>query len=84
MKKNNNLVTYLSIGAIVVAVLISGYIILKPNNQTGTSAQNVGGLAPMVDGSQLIQMKVLSVNYDPNTFTVKAGVPVRWEITSSG
>lgn len=29
-------------------------------------------------------MTVLAVDYSPRTFKVKAGVPVTWEITSSG
>jgi plastocyanin domain-containing protein len=84
MKQQGKLIQNLCIGAIVICVLISAYIILKPNNQPGKSTQSTSGLAPIVDGKQLIQMKVFSVSYDPNTFTVKAGVPVRWEITSSG
>ncbi len=84
MDQKSNLVTYLSIGIIIVAVLISGYIILKPSNQAGGQAQNISGLAPVVDGKQVIKMTVLAVKYDPGNFKVKAGVPVRWEITSSG
>ena len=38
----------------------------------------------MVDGKQLLAMTVYAANYSPSTFTVKVGVPVRWEITSSG
>ena len=49
-----------------------------------TQSRDESGLAPMVDGKQLITMTVLAVKYDPNYFKVKAGVPVRWEITSSG
>ena len=45
---------------------------------------NAGGLAPMVDGKQVMTMTVYAAEYGPNYFKVKAGVPVRWEITSSG
>src|SRR3989344_1437702 len=41
-------------------------------------------LSPVVDGKQVIKMTVLATKYDPNYFKVKAGLPVRWEITSSG
>ncbi|OGZ64260.1 MAG: hypothetical protein A3A98_02665 [Candidatus Staskawiczbacteria bacterium RIFCSPLOWO2_01_FULL_40_39] len=84
MNQKNNLIPYLSIGAIIVTALISGYIILKPNDQTGNQTQNANGLAPIVNGKQVIQMTVKAVSYSPNFFKVKAGVPVRWEITSSG
>ncbi len=47
-----------------------------------SSAQN--GVVALVDGKQVIKMTVYPSNYTPNTLTVKAGVPVRWEITSSG
>ena len=84
MNQKSNLITYLSIGTIIVAVLISGYIILKPNNQTGSQSQNTSGLAPMVDGKQVLAMTVNAVSYSLSSFKVKAGVPVKWEITSSG
>ncbi len=52
------------------------------NNQS--QSQDESGLAPIIDGKQLLQMTVKAVSYDPNYFKVKVGVPVRWEITSSG
>ena len=81
---NQKSIQYLPIGIIIVAVLISGYIILKPSSQTGSQAQNVSGLAPMVGGKQVLSMTVKAVSYNPNYFKVKVGVPVRWEIASSG
>lgn len=42
------------------------------------------GLAPVVGGKQLLQMQASSRGYLPNSFKVKAGVPVRWEITDTG
>lgn len=61
-----------------------GYLFLSPMMQAGSQNQDTGELAPMVDGAQLMQMTVYSAKYSPNHFTVKAGIPVRWEITSSG
>ena len=80
----NKLIQSVSIVVIVAAVLISGYILLKPKGQTTSQNQNVEGLAPMVDGKQVLAMMVKAVSYTPNYFKVKVGVPVRWEITSSG
>lgn len=77
----NKLIQYGSTTIIIVCVIIAGYILLKPNNQTRGS---VTGLAPTVDGKQVIKMDVMAVSYNPNHFTVKVGVPVKWEITSSG
>lgn len=80
----NKLIQYGSITAIVISVIISGYIILKPTSQSGSQAQNASGLAPMVDGKQVIKTTVMAVSYNPSNFKVKAGVPVRMEVTSSG
>ncbi len=84
MKKESKLVQNLCIGAIIICVLVVGYTFLKPSSQGGSQTQNATGLAPMVDGKQVIQMAVESVRYSPSFFKVKAGVPVKWEITSSG
>ena len=82
MNKNKK-IQYLSIAVIIICVVIVGYIFLNPN--TGQATPNSqSGLAPMVDGKQVIAMIVKAVSYEPNYFKVKVGVPVRWEITSSG
>jgi len=35
------------------------------------------------DGSQIVKMTQSTYGYTPNSFTVKKGVPVKWEITST-
>lgn len=37
-----------------------------------------------VEGIQILKMDASSSGYSPNSFTVKAGQPVRWEITDRG
>lgn len=44
----------------------------------------ISGLAPIVNGKQLLKMNAASSGYTPNSFKVKVGVPVRWEITDTG
>ena len=39
---------------------------------------------PAVNGKQVIKMEASASAYSPNSFTVRAGVPVRWEITDTG
>lgn len=39
--------------------------------------------APIVDGKQLISMKVNGLHYEPAQFTVQQGVPVEWRIDGS-
>lgn len=81
---NQKNIQYLAIGAIIVSVLISGYVILKPESSPGSQNQNGNGSVALVDGKQVIKMTVFADRYEPEYFTVKAGIPVRWEITSSG
>ena len=81
---NQKTIQYLAIGIIIVSVLVSGYIILSSKKQDVAQNQNMSGLAPIVDGKQEIKMTVLGVDYSPSVFKVKAGIPVKWEITSSG
>ncbi len=55
--------------------------------QTPASAQGSGeakqnGLAPIVNGKQVLAMTATGSEDSPNYFKVKAGVPVRWEITA--
>ncbi len=63
----------------VLGFSLNGSLTLNQNEN-----QNVSGLAPVIDGVQVVKMTVLASNYDPNYFKVKVGIPVRWEITSSG
>lgn len=42
------------------------------------------GMAPLIDGKQVLKMSASSSGYSPNSFKVKVGVPVRWEITDTG
>jgi uncharacterized protein len=57
-------------------VLGFGFPSNAPADQS-TSAQTV-------DGVQVLKMIASSSGYTPNTFTVKAGQKVRWEITDQG
>jgi sulfite exporter TauE/SafE len=40
--------------------------------------------AVLVDGKQVLKMNASATGYSPNYLKVKAGVPVRWEITDTG
>ena len=46
--------------------------------------QNEKGLAPIVNGKQIISMEASAYGYSPNSFKVRAGVPVRWEVKDIG
>lgn len=49
-----------------------------------SSASSKEGLAPIVNGKQVLKMDASSSGYSPNYFKIKAGLPVRWEITDTG
>ena len=88
MSKNN--IQNIAVAAIVISILVSGYILIGSRNQPSGTANNqngdgnTSGLALVVNGKQVIKMTVLGSQYSPNYFKVKAGIPVQWEITSSG
>lgn len=47
----------------------------------GNEAAVTQDLSVIFDGnSQIVSMKVLADGYSPNTFTVKKGIPVEWQI----
>lgn len=41
-------------------------------------------LLPIIDGKQVVKMGASASGYSPNYIKVRAGVPVRWEITDKG
>ena len=51
--------------------------------QTQTGSTDQSDLPPIVDGQQVIKMTASGSKDSPNYFKVKAGIPVRWEITAS-
>ena len=50
------------------------------NGSNAAASQN--GMAPIVNGEQIIAMTASGSGDSPNYFKVKAGVPVKWEITA--
>ncbi len=60
--------------------------LLQSSNSSGQSNQQAvdKDLAPIVNGKQVLTMSASARGYSPNYFKVKAGVPVRWEITDTG
>ncbi len=52
-----------------------------PSTPTATAQIST---VPVVNGVQIIKMDASSTGYTPDTFTIKAGLPVRWEITDRG
>ena len=55
--------------------------ITKAASKAVTEAKD---LPPLVDGKQVIKMNASARGYSPNYFKLRAGLPVRWEITDTG
>lgn len=76
-------------GALVL--LFAAFNINSQLNVLGLSSFNnlsitasVEGLAPIINGKQVLKMNASASGYSPNYFKVRAGTPVRWEITDTG
>jgi sulfite exporter TauE/SafE/copper chaperone CopZ/plastocyanin len=53
-------------------------------SDSGGRGKAIEGLAPIVDGKQVLKMEASSIGYNPDYFRIRVGVPVRWEITDTG
>ena len=51
---------------------------------SGSQATSPSPTVQVVNGVQIIKMDASVSGYTPSTFTIKAGLPVRWEITDKG
>lgn len=86
-KFSGALVVVLGLWNIQNGLAIAGYPISFPaltGSSPGLAAgiNAASGLAPIVNGKQVITMNV-SGGYQPNHFTIRAGIPVRWEIDAT-
>src|SRR3989344_3882012 len=52
-------------------------------DQATTQSYSKSNLAAVVDGKQVIKMTASGLENNPDYFLVKAGIPVRWEITAA-
>lgn len=59
-------------------------ILAPPKNVVQQDTNNNSGLASVVKGKQILKMNASSRGYSPDYFKIKAGVPVRWEVTDTG
>jgi len=57
---------------------------IKAANLTRPTQKIEEGLAPIVNGKQVLKMDASASGYKPNYFKIKVGIPVRWEITDTG
>jgi len=78
-------------GNIIVRLRANNVIGISYRSSDALQSKNVvqtsnaeEGFAPVVNGKQVLKMEASSRGYQPNYFKVKAGIPVRWEITDVG
>lgn len=87
-KFSGALVVVLGLWNIQNGLTIVGYPItfkvpaISPSRAAGTAPTPVVS-APVENGKQIINMKTSSAGYQPSHFTVRAGIPVRWQIDAS-
>jgi sulfite exporter TauE/SafE len=56
---------------------LAGYPIVPGARPVGQASAK---LAPLVDGKQIAEMKIVEYGYEPFHFVVKQGIPVQWQI----
>lgn len=71
------LVIVLAIANIGNGLALTGATLPLPATKT------VEQTVPIVNGVQVVNMKVQGYNYQPAQFTIKAGIPVEWRIDSA-
>lgn len=81
------LVVVLGLWNVQNGLAIAGYPLKFPtlSAPSATQAANPASAsdpAPVKDGKQIIKMTV-GAGYEPNHFTIRAGIPVRWEIDAT-
>ncbi len=86
-KFSGALVVVLGIWNIQNGLAIAGYPISFPKFTTASPSlasapTGATNSAAIIDGKQIIKMKV-TAGYLPNHFTIRAGIPVRWEIDAT-
>src|SRR6266853_954973 len=60
-------------------VVTGGPIVAGTKQATPATEQPV----PIVDGKQIVDMKIVGYRYEPNRFAVVQGIPVEWRIDAS-
>lgn len=58
--------------------------IINSSSNSSSQVSDTSGLPEIVDGKQVIKMEATSFGYSPDSFKIKKGIPVRWEITNKG
>jgi sulfite exporter TauE/SafE/copper chaperone CopZ len=74
------LVIFFALFNILNQMTVLGLTINNQNQTQTVSDQN--DLPPIVNGKQVVKMIASGSGYNPDYLKVKAGVPVRWEITA--
>lgn len=68
---------------IIVILAVILFAVLMTNKSAGKSTDPTTDSAiTLENGVQIIRMNESAQGYSPNSFTIKKGVPVRWEIQS--
>lgn len=69
---------------IIVLLALFGFWFLNQSKTSVSASSSGNDLIPVVNGQQIVSMTASAGGYTPNHFKIKAGIPVVWNITSSG
>ena len=69
---------------IIILIALFGFWFFNQKSTTVSASHQTGDLAPIENGKQIVKMTASYSGYSPNRITIKAGVPVVWQILSSG
>lgn len=82
---------FMGAGFVVVALAVfnisngmnlSGLTSALAGSNSPTTATAIDPNVKFVDGTQVVSMTQFATGYSPNSFTIKAGVPVKWVVNS--
>lgn len=87
LKTAGVLVLFFAMFNINSQLVVLGYASIEDlgfNSDPKSGISSIEGLPPIVNGKQILKMDAFSYAYSPSNLVVRAGVPVRWEITDKG
>jgi plastocyanin domain-containing protein len=68
----------------IALIAVFGFWFFNQKPSTASATTSTNNTVSIVDGKQIVKMTASYSGYSPNRITIKAGLPVVWQITTSG
>ena len=78
------LIVLLAVFNIDNGLILAGYSVDLVSFFSSVPKSLPDGVAPIVNGKQIVKMRVDAYTYTPSKFTVVVGIPVEWQIDGGG